>query len=153
VPRFDHVFLHVGVEPVLGTKNRRELHARVTRECVSHVGERVIDRGRVAHEADAFLVESGGGEQPLRAERDEHRGDYSTRATRVRHTPESFDGELGAADVQVRRDTPVAGARSVLTIDAHGEQANESHDEQGGKLWPSCMNSTAILLICVAPVE
>jgi hypothetical protein len=72
--RLDHVLLDVGAESVLGAENRREPRARMRREGVGDMRELMIDRRRVADDADALAIEDTGSEQALRSERDEHRG-------------------------------------------------------------------------------
>ena len=76
VRRFDHVFLDVRAEALLRSEDCAKPHARVRGQPIGDVNQAVIDRRRVADDADALAVERCGGEKPFRPELDLHGRDY-----------------------------------------------------------------------------
>jgi hypothetical protein len=66
--RLDHVVLHVRAKPVLRAKEGDEVDCSVGEQEIDDMKQPVIDRRRIADEADALAAERARLDQPCRAE-------------------------------------------------------------------------------------
>jgi hypothetical protein len=63
--RFDHVFLGVGMEPVLRAEDGGKLDLRQAAQPIRDVGQVVVDRCRIADNPHPPAVEDGRPGEPL----------------------------------------------------------------------------------------
>jgi hypothetical protein len=73
VAGLDHVFLHIGSEPVLRAEDGRQVRPRVRREPIDDMPELAVNRCRVAHDPHAPAVEIPGIEQAIGTKTHTHR--------------------------------------------------------------------------------